>query len=185
MTPQEDSLYYNRTFQLWKDGNVKRYHTLATDSLQKTSAHSWGVAALCMDLFPDASLSMLKWCIAHDVPEAYTGDTPAHVKWVQPTLKEELNSLERMYYSSMNYPEVGYLSPIELIKVQLCDLLELCFYSYKEYRLESKMEFIPVLFRGISYIENNYLLPLRTSGVNTSNIENILEGLKKEPFPTR
>jgi len=60
--------------------DVKRYHTVVTITPETVGHHSHGVASLCLLFEPNASASLLKAALFHDLPEQHTGDIPSPAK---------------------------------------------------------------------------------------------------------
>lgn len=61
--------------------DVKRYHTVNTLTSETVGHHSHGVAALCLLFQPNASASLLKAALLHDLAEQHTGDIPSPAKY--------------------------------------------------------------------------------------------------------
>lgn len=67
---------------LRRSGRVQRYHCEDLLKPQDVAQHSYGVAWLCWQLYPDGTCPtrLVMWALAHDAAEHATGDIPAPTK---------------------------------------------------------------------------------------------------------
>jgi 5'-deoxynucleotidase YfbR-like HD superfamily hydrolase len=111
--------------------NVKRFHTTYRSQEETVGHHSANVAALLLALHPDVSRNALVAALMHDVPEGYTGDIPAPVKWAHPELAAELNAAEMAHTEDIGLP-TPHLSPSDIKWLKLADMLDLVLSSIEE-----------------------------------------------------
>ena len=136
---------------LRKGGSVKRWHTITNAKEQTVAAHSWGVAVIVMELWPDSRTHRIYASLLHDVPEQLIGDVPAPTKWAHPRLAKELGVAEESFWDivKVKFPE---LTSEEVLKLKIADMLELLWYCIEEERLGNK-NFKEVFVRGVEYIK--------------------------------
>lgn len=82
-----------RWFLLRRQGGpVERMHTTPHLGSYSVASHSWGVALIILAIQPDASASLLKAALLHDIHERYLGDLPAQAKWRNPGLRDAFDA---------------------------------------------------------------------------------------------
>lgn len=122
-TAQPSTLATTLTYEA---GKVQRYHThprLAR--LGQTDAdHSWGVAALILQLHPNPSAALLTAAILHDTGERFVGDMPAPVGRDNPALAASHKALEGDLRRAHVYRGDYQLTDDETLWLKLCDRLE-------------------------------------------------------------
>jgi 5'-deoxynucleotidase YfbR-like HD superfamily hydrolase len=110
-------------------GHVRRFHTELSMS-QTNAAHSWHAVTLALILEPALSREAIIQMHMHDVPEVFTGDFPAPVKWEYPELKELLARIE-----ADGERQIGYAAPLlsdyERTLLKFCDHGELVLTCYE------------------------------------------------------
>lgn len=117
-----------RELNMLRDGmNVERFHTIPSAGRQTVGHHTANVIGLLYlayvpDLPPEY---LLKAALVHDMPEAFTGDTPANVKRVR-GLALELDVIEAEYMYGTLWECNVYDNYGDILKV--CDRLELVLY---------------------------------------------------------
>ena len=110
-------------------GRITRLHTKPENGQGQTvAAHTWGVAMILIDLFPDISRDALIFALRHDVPETKTGDIPAILKWANDDMAEILEEMENEFMEKMGWENESSLSMSECLAFQLADRIELLFY---------------------------------------------------------
>lgn len=114
--------------------NVTRYHNRPTIREETVGHHSANVAALCLVLKPDCSRELLVLALMHDVPEGYTGDTPAPAKWDNPELGAALTEAELKYAQCQDIPWPN-VSEEEFTLLKIADMLDLVLRSLEEMRM--------------------------------------------------
>jgi 5'-deoxynucleotidase YfbR-like HD superfamily hydrolase len=141
-------------FQLIRDGgNVKRYHTMQMIGEQTVAAHTFGVIAVILELWPDASGDLIRAAMHHDVVETLTGDTPAHAKWAFPELGRVIHAVEGLLHIQygLNVP----LNSVDVLRLKLADLAELCITAHEQMLLGNRT-FKIVFLRGTEYIRDHF-----------------------------
>ena len=78
-------------------GWTDRMHTWQKIRPYRVDSHSWGMAVLLHQMFPeDCEKDLLLAILYHDVPERWVGDTPYGAKYIlNPDLGQELKKTER------------------------------------------------------------------------------------------
>ena len=116
-----------------KGGRVERFHTVpVAGNKQTVASHSWGVASLIIELFPEdaKNTELLKACLYHDMAEYSVGDVPAPTKWRFSELAKVQSEIENQVLK-----ETGFewsLSYREEVLLKIADMLELLFYSVEQ-----------------------------------------------------
>lgn len=113
-------------------GSVKRYHTRFTIGEQTVAAHSWGVAAILLDIC-EPSVDLLRAALLHDVAEHVIGDTPANAKWASPDLKDALKDAEHAV--EQEYKLAVPLNEEDALMLSIADMLELMWYCLEQRRI--------------------------------------------------
>lgn len=117
--------------QLRAAGAVKRCHTARTRG-QSVAEHSWGVAMLLLAVYPIASRAALEYALTHDLPELFTGDTPANAKWAAPALESALREMEAKFIERFDLVPKTSLTDHERDVVKFCDGAELMLHCLEE-----------------------------------------------------
>lgn len=114
-------------------GSVQRYHTARTLRGQTVADHSWGVAQLIVQVYPEASSTLLRAGMGHDISETVHGDIPAPAKWAHPSLAEAEHNASGHFNTQMglNFP----LTPQEYYILKWCDLMECLMWCAEEARM--------------------------------------------------
>lgn len=113
-------------------GQVRRYHTHPVLRQQTVAEHSWQVARVFRELFPEAwCIEVADWIHQHDVPEIGTGDPPFPLKARYPELKAIYMEIESEVSESLGlvWPE---LTPRQRLLIKICDLLEMWEFGQEE-----------------------------------------------------
>lgn len=105
-------------------GTVERCHGIPHHGSYSNASHSWGVAMLMHYLYPEDFPHLGAVCLAHDVPEGWTGDIPAPVLRYFPRVKQELAPVEAKLCRSLGLPVEDELSASDYDKLKVCDRLE-------------------------------------------------------------
>lgn len=113
-------------------GSVRRYHSWPVLRPQTVAEHSWQVARLFRELFPDAwCVEVADWIQMHDMPEIGTGDVPFPLKARYPGLKANYDEIENDVSDNLGlvWPE---LTDRQRLLIKICDLLEMWEYGREE-----------------------------------------------------
>lgn len=140
-----------RILQLRSGGNVKRFHTVTMHREHLVASHSWGVAAVLLDIDPSASRDVLVAALYHDVAESVTGDVPATTKWRYPKLSEILNEAEKEIEKELGIHVV--LEQYERDRLKFADMVDLILSCLEEYSLGNR-EALVIAHRGVTYLES-------------------------------
>jgi len=134
-----------------ESGKTLRYHTVESTRHQTVADHSWGVAIICLEIWPTASVpsALIEKALFHDCAEMFTGDVPAHAKWGNPELKELLDRIEQKVEVDMGI-DID-LSPEERKILKLADMLELLFHTVSQLKL-GNANYRIVLDRGAQWM---------------------------------
>lgn len=122
--PSDMTLVIDKLIQSRAGGRVERCHGIPHQGSYNNAAHSWGVAMLMWYLFPDDFERLVIYCLAHDVPEAWTGDIPAPTMRYLPGLREQLGPIEDALCHINGLPGEHDLDPEDHAKLKICDRLE-------------------------------------------------------------
>jgi|TARA_R100000544_G_C2226599_1_gene61179 hypothetical protein len=132
---------------------INRYHTVPLGGLRQTvGAHSYAVVVLLDQLWDNCSKNLLLSALYHDVPEIVLGDIPATAKWEYPELKKAFKKAEDKVSKELGIEFV--LTPKELNRLKMADMLELVMYCHKLNDSNSRMKLI--MHTGVTYLMDNY-----------------------------
>ena len=113
-------------------GRIRRLHIRPMNGEeQSVAAHTWGVAMILLDLFPEVSKETLVFALRHDVAEVCTGDVPANVKWANPELESTLEWMESEFLKKMGWPDT-VPSAYDEFAIKVADRVELIFYCLEQ-----------------------------------------------------
>lgn len=118
-------------------GGVRRYHTRPLIGEQTVASHSWGVAAIIIDVtegHEKPSFELMRAALFHDVAEHVTGDIPATAKWRWPSLKAAMDSMEAEVETALGIRADG-LSKQEMLLLKAADMMELLWFCVEQRRL--------------------------------------------------
>jgi hypothetical protein len=116
-------------------GMVERCHILPHAKSYSNAAHSWGVAMLMLQLWPEDFPRLAGYCLCHDVPEAWVGDIPAHTKHrLGAEARAQLQALESGVFTRLQLPDENELSISDQEKLKACDALDLWLWARDEMR---------------------------------------------------
>lgn len=141
----------DKLISIRKGGDVKRFHTVTMIRENTVAAHSWGVATLIFDVFPNASVELIKAALYHDVAEHVTGDVSAPTKWRYPKLAEALTLVEHETEADLGIDV--WLDQEDKLILKFCDMADLVMTCVQEYRLGNK-DALDIVRRGLTYLED-------------------------------
>ena len=141
-------------------GSVQRYHTARTVRSQTNADHSWGVAALVAQVYPEASSTLFRAALFHDVSETFTGDIPTPARRDHPALAEAEHDASTHYnvMLGLEFP----LTPKEYDVLKWCDLMELLMWCAEDARLGNTFV-VSMLHNGVKYL-NEKEAPTQEAG---------------------
>lgn len=120
-------------------GGVVRYHAWPTLQRQTVAEHSWRVATILRELFPQlCSSSALCYALEHDMDELHTGDLPFHVKNKHPKIKNAMEDAALEGKVALGVIPLVELDEWERDAVKICDLLEMFEFGLVERAMGSK-----------------------------------------------
>ncbi len=105
-------------------GRVERAHGIPHHGSYSNAAHSWGVAMLMLQLWPEDFPRLAAACLIHDIPECWTGDIPAPSMRYIPGMKEAIGKIEDRLLARIDLPSYSDLPPEDYRKLKACDWLE-------------------------------------------------------------
>lgn len=111
-------------------GAVERCHGIRHNGSYSNAAHSWGVAMLLYYLWPQDFPRLAIHCLAHDIPEAWTGDRPAPMNRYFPNAEEK--NLETVLLLEYGLPDIHALPTEDRAKLKACDSLELYIWTREQ-----------------------------------------------------
>lgn len=151
---------------------VTRYHTVFTHHRETVGHHSHGVAMMVLMLKPDASASLLKAALYHDLAEQVVGDIPSPAKR-RFDLSERLEQLEFDVIEQAGIQQ-PMLTAEEARVLKLADIAQGALFCAREVQL-GNVRLAPVFQRYMGYaIEKG--LEGREAQVFTAISEIINEG---------
>lgn len=114
-----------------QSGSVMRYHNSQIDKKQTLDQHSWEVAVILQEIYPECSKELLVYSLVHDAAEMYAGDAPAPAKRSVRGLKALLDKVEKTYARDvLELPEPGF-SDEEMLAVKYADVLSGIWFTTK------------------------------------------------------
>lgn len=126
MTPYETALLFRDA------GAVKRYHSCRMTREQTLATHSFGVAMLVQQVFPECRKEVILAAMKHDLPEFITGDIPAPVKRASVGMSLMLEEMEKG--TAPLYEDFDLTSP-EASVLKWADLMELVLWCLEEVQI--------------------------------------------------
>ena len=134
---EDRDLFQRNLRRLWASragGGVTRCHTWPTLRNQTNAAHTYGVLSIVFCLNPSPTLSLVKWVMQHDLPEFYTGDIPANVKWDNPGFDDIIGRIEERFHEQNNMASFyEFLTEQDKLVFAWADSLELYITCLEEY----------------------------------------------------
>ena len=134
--------------------DVSRYHTVFTFNNETVGHHSHGVAMMVLMMKPDASASLLKAALYHDLAEQVVGDIPSPAKR-QFGLGQRLDKLELSIIEEAGI-ENPALTDEETRILKLADIAQGALFCAREIQL-GNVRLIPVFTRYIIYASEKNL----------------------------
>lgn len=119
------------TLGLLKAGQVVRYHNVPVRK-QELSAHSWQVALILLDIYPQARKELIVYAMVHDCGEVYTGDIPAPYKKNNPKVAELIRIDEKTYLRDQLKVPVALFDEEERQALKIADILSGLYHTAHE-----------------------------------------------------
>lgn len=114
-----------------QSGSVMRYHNTRVDVKQTLDQHSWEVAIILQEIYPECSKELLVYALVHDAAEMYAGDAPAPAKRSVRGLKALLDKVEKTYARDvLGLPEPDF-SAKDMLAVKYADILSGIWFTTK------------------------------------------------------
>lgn len=193
MSAEHTSLAF-KILQARAGGRVERCHAIPHVGSYSDAAHSWGVAVLMLQLWPEDFPRLAAACLVHDVPEYITGDIIATMMRYSPGLKETVTLVENKLMDEIGLPQFNNLSVDDHAKLKACDWLEFWLWCCDQatlgntFALEGKTEIEEYMDRmGLPEPANQVYSALksriRSSGTVASQasvLKRLFEGMKNE-----
>lgn len=127
---------------------VTRYHTVFTINKETVGHHSHGVAMMVLMMKPDASASLLKAALYHDLAEQVVGDIPSPAKR-RFDLGQRLDQLEFDIIEQAGVQQ-PMLTAEEARTLKLADIAQGALFCAREVQL-GNVRLEPVFNRYVSY----------------------------------
>ncbi len=163
-------------------GAVRRYHTRTTIGHQSVAEHSWGVAAIILEICENPSRRLIEAAIYHDVAEYDTGDVPAQVKRVA-AIRGPMLAFEADVEHDLGIDVE--LTEDEGAILKFADTMELLFYVLDQRRL-GNTTLDDIWKRGWTYLDLTGMDPVvadQASRMSNAAFETFLALTKQEPTP--
>lgn len=113
---------------------VKRYACWPTIYQQTVGEHSCRVAQIYVEIFGLPRAEVLYYAIWHDGGEQTAGDPPFPIKTIVPEYKAAHAAAERIGFIRLGL-ELPELTPLEKVRLRICDLLEMWEFGSIEVKL--------------------------------------------------
>lgn len=133
----------NRTYAIWSSG-VDRWHQNRSIALRRSCDTTDGHTARCLHLlfalWPDNDtppMALVRTILDHDVPEAWTGDTPAPAKGF-PGLRGALKSAEQIVCTELCLAHPNDLTSTYESWVKLVDKLDAYLWAWRVDPVEAR-----------------------------------------------
>jgi 5'-deoxynucleotidase YfbR-like HD superfamily hydrolase len=150
VTPLQTETLLSQMRFIEQGGQVQRMHTIPTLRSQNVAAHSFGVAWWCyllIDSYPSPWLLLA--ALAHDLPEALTGDIPSPAKVVLDISRSSVE-LENKLLDSEGFNFTDRLSSEERRILALADALELMQHCIRERSMGNRTAQLEGMYSNIS-----------------------------------
>lgn len=119
-------------------GRVQRAHVIPHQGSYNVAEHSYNALCILFSLYKKIentlpSYNLIQAVMYHDIPERWTGDIPAPVKWYSPKLKKELDRIEDKIFQKFGMSRIfNELTPYEKDWLRFVDLLELYTWCWEQ-----------------------------------------------------
>jgi hypothetical protein len=127
-----------RIVQARAGGRVERAHGIPHIGSYSNAGHSWGVAMLMMQIWPEHFPRLAGHCISHDVPEAWSGDMPAPMGRYA-GIKHHVSRIESLLQNDLGLPDEHELEEEDLAMLKACDRLEFWLWTREQELMGNQM----------------------------------------------
>ncbi len=104
-------------------GRVRRFHNVDVHHKQPLSEHSWQVAVILLDIYPETNKNLLEYALVHDCGELLTGDIPAPYKAYAPHVAALVRAHEAEFMQEeLMIPPFSFTDE-ERLALKLADIL--------------------------------------------------------------
>lgn len=129
--------------EAWNAGQIARFHTERVQRRQTVGEHSWGVALICLTLWPDRT-DLIGGAIVHDIGELYLGDLPHPAKGLYVDVERERAAEKRLLE---NYADFYSLTVADGYRLKIADMMDFVFYVQRE-AMMGNMLVKPLVVKG-------------------------------------
>lgn len=116
---------------------VQRCHTMPTVYRQSDGEHTFGVLAIILTIWPNASTDILKAALYHDAPEAISGDMPAPAKWRHRDLGSAMDVVEEAI--AVEFQLTTVLNSFEERVLKYADIMEFAMFACEEIDMGNRL----------------------------------------------
>lgn len=116
---------------------VERAHTVPHVTSYNVGYHKANMLDMLLILYPDAPMAVVKWIVAHDTPERFTGDIPSPAKWTGAVDRDALIKVEEEINACI-YGEECRVDPQWALICTGLDLLELYLWALDQIMLGNR-----------------------------------------------
>lgn len=131
---------------------VERCHVVKKIGSYNIGLHVCNMLTMLRILNPNASRNLIWMIVGHDLPERWTGDIPAPVKWLRPEISNILQDAEDLVYSAIRW-RVPELNEQEYWWYKGLDILELLFWAFEQEHL-GNLDAIAMIPRIMKYMND-------------------------------
>ena len=148
---------------------VSRFHAHRLSHENTVGHHSANVALIAHELVEfnpqveHEAYNILLWCLQHDLPEYFTGDIPAPVKWESNNVSMILDRMEKRWYASLDI-QVPDLSHEAYTIFKASDALDAFITCYLEARAGNTL---------LGEVRAAYVAHIKTSFFHVNGVEEI------------
>ena len=134
--------------KMYKAGAVKRWHTRTTIKEQDVAAHSWGVAMIVKEIYPQANADLLMAALTHDLHEIESGDIPYPFKKKNAQVRLGVELQESQFVKENGLPQPAE-SLIHILK--WADMFELYLWCRREAGLgnQTMLDTVDVAYKAL------------------------------------
>lgn len=130
---------------------VTRCHVVQKIGHYDNGQHTFNMLTMLRILYPEASTNLIWAIVGHDIPERWTGDIPAPVKWASRDIATVLTELEDRVYQAIGWNQ-PVLTSLEQSWLKGLDLLELLIWAKKQ-ALMGNTDAVAMIPRIRSYMD--------------------------------